>query len=84
MKRFALLFATILLGVTLFAAPAAAQDNPKLKVTETLELGTESLEGILLGPGDTFVSVRGSAKMNSLIQFRFNFISEMVKMAENL
>ncbi len=75
-------FSLILTAFLVFApAVASAQEG---KVMQNLDLGSESLEGQLLGPDQGFMSARKISIMNSLIQFRDDFIVEMIKSAEDL
>ncbi len=66
----------------LTALPASAQK--KMKVTQVLNLGGESLDGELLGPNDEFMSGRAISIMNSLIQYRDSFVDEMSRDVEDL
>ncbi len=67
-----------------FAGPAVVQGQAKEKVTESYDLGSESLDGELMGPDGDFMSGRKISILNSLIQFRDNFIIEMIMSAEDL
>ena len=84
MKNFKILF-SLFTAVFLMAAPLSANAEDKAnKVTQELDLGSEALDGELLGPDQGFMSARKISIMNSLIQFRDDFISEMIKSAEDL
>ena len=78
------LFFSIFLAFA-FAGPAVVQAQAgKEKVTESYDLGSESLDGELMGPDGDFMSGRKISILNSLIQFRDNFIIEMIMSAEDL
>lgn len=74
---------SLIITAFLVLAPtvASAQDG---KVVQSLDLGSEALDGELLGPDQGFMSARKISIMNSLIQFRDDFIAEMIKSAEDL
>jgi len=79
MKTIKIILASAII-TSFLAIPAYGQD----KVVQTLELGSENLDGELMGPDQGLMSGRKISIMNSLIQFRDNFISEMIKSAEDL
>ncbi|MBN2724233.1 MAG: hypothetical protein JXR95_09200 [Deltaproteobacteria bacterium] len=81
--KFVKVFMAVSVVSSLLAFPAMAQDK-KDKVVQKLDLGSESLDGELLGPDNGLMSGRKISIMNSLIQFRDNFILEMIKSAEDL
>jgi len=64
--------------------PSTVKAQNKEKVIQTLDLGSEALDGELMGPNGDFMSGRKISIMNSLIQFRDNFIEEMIRSAEDL
>jgi hypothetical protein len=80
-KIFISLFTVLFLGLA--PAVSSAEDGDG-KVVQTLDLGSEALDGELLGPNKDFMSSRKISIMNSLIQFRDDFIAEMIKSAEDL
>jgi hypothetical protein len=74
--------AVIISSLTLLPIAASAQNAGK--VVQAMDLGSENLDGELMGPNGDFMSGRKISIMNSLIQFRDNFIKEMIKSAEDL
>jgi hypothetical protein len=82
MKIKALFFSVFLAFA--FAGPTVAFGQAKEKVTESYDLGSESLDGELMGPDGDFMSGRKISILNSLIQFRDHFIIEMIMSAEDL
>jgi len=82
MKIKALFFSVFLAAA--FAGPSVAQGQAKEKITESYDLGSESLDGELMGPDGDFMSGRKISIMNSLIQFRDHFVNEMIISAEDL
>lgn len=77
------LFFSVLLAVA-FGVPAVVYGQAKEKITESYDLGSESLDGELMGPDGDFMSGRKISIMNSLIQFRDHFVNEMIISAEDL
>ncbi|MBU1219682.1 hypothetical protein KKF34_07715 [Myxococcota bacterium] len=74
----------IFLAVTFITAFTAFPANAQEKVIQQLDLGSEALDGELMGPDQGLMSGRKISIMNSLIQFRDNFIQEMIISAEDL
>jgi hypothetical protein len=69
---------------TFLILPISASAQNVGKVVQAMDLGSENLDGELMGPNGDFMSGRKISIMNSLIQFRDNFIKEMIKSAEDL
>ena len=76
----------LLLGTTALAQPAKGGDkggggNGKVKV---YDFSGDTIEGDLVKPEGTDVSVTDFGKHSSLIKIRTNFIPEIIKSAEDL
>ncbi|MBU1537657.1 hypothetical protein KKF84_20245 [Myxococcota bacterium] len=71
--RVLFVFAVALMALVI-ATPVSAED----KVSEEINLGGETLEGVLDGPGGDFFRQRDIFIQHSLITFRDDFIPEMV------
>ncbi len=82
MKTKALFFSVFLAFA--FIGPTVVHAQAKDKITESYDLGSESLDGELMGPDGDFMSGRKISILNSLIQFRDHFINEMIMSAEDL
>ena len=84
MKRTA--FATVVLGLLAFAAPALAQDKGKKddKKVKTYDFSGDEIDGELVKPDGDFLDTRKFASHTSLIRIRKDFIKEIVKSAEDL
>jgi len=63
------------------AAPPAAAATPKTKV---YDFSGDTIEGELIKPEGSTIDARDFAKHASLIRIRKDFISEIVKSAEDL
>ena len=74
----------IIAAFLVLAPTVASAQEAGGKVVQSLDLGSEALDGELLGPDQGFMSARKISIMNSLIQFRDDFIAEMIKSAEDL
>ncbi|MBU1238916.1 hypothetical protein KKF84_03860 [Myxococcota bacterium] len=75
---------SLIIAAFLVLAPTVVSAQEGGKVVQSLDLGSEALDGELLGPDQGFMSARKISIMNSLIQFRDDFIAEMIKSAEDL
>ncbi len=75
---------SLIIASFLVLAPTVVSAQEGGKVVQSLDLGSEALDGELLGPDQGFMSARKISIMNSLIQFRDDFIAEMIKSAEDL
>lgn len=70
-----------LVGGTSMAQPAKGDKNAKVKV---YDFSGDTIEGDLVKPEGTDVSVTDFGKHSSLIKIRTNFIPEIIKSAEDL
>jgi hypothetical protein len=77
MKKIKLFISVIIISAFVLI-PATGSAINKIKVGQHLELGTEHIESSLVGPNGGFMTGRKISVMNSLIQFRENFIVEMI------
>ncbi|MDA3862666.1 MAG: hypothetical protein PF689_02245 [Deltaproteobacteria bacterium] len=84
MKILKVLFSVALVSIIALPATSVQAQEKEKKVIQELDLGSEALDGELLGPDQGFMSGRKISIMNSLIQFRDDFIAEMIKSAEDL
>ncbi|MBU1219683.1 hypothetical protein KKF34_07720 [Myxococcota bacterium] len=74
----------IFVAATFITAFIAFPANANDKVIQSMQLGVEEIDGTLMGPEQGLLSGRKISVMNSLIQFRDNYIQEMIISAEDL
>ena len=78
----ALVFAALLMGGSLLARTASAQDAPPAETTYDFE--DDLVSGDLVRPDGEQLIVRRRGRRASLIQIREHFIPEMLKSVEDL
>jgi hypothetical protein len=78
----ALVFASLIVGMSVTALPAHAQDAPPAETTYDFE--DDLVTGDLVRPDGEQLIVRRRGRRASLIQIREHFIPEMLKSVEDL
>lgn len=78
----ALVFAALLVGASMMAPYASAQDGPPPETTYDFE--DDLVSGDLVRPDGEQLIVRRRGRRASLIQIREHFIPEMLKSVEDL
>ena len=78
------LVAVLMAGAFLLASGVALAQGAGYVKKKVFEFGGDDIEGSLLSPSGEFLSGGDKIVFDTLIEYRYDFIPEMIKSAEDL